>query len=453
MLHDAWAALDGDGGEVEDDPRGDILPSPLAVGELACATVTAALLAAAELAEARGTARPAVSIDPAHVAAAFVSERFTRVAGRPFSAGFHALSAFMPAADGWVRLHGNYPHHRRALLAALDASDADEVRAAVADRRAVEVEDAVVAAGGCAAAVRDEEKWAAHPQGAAVAASPLLDVAPAGEAPPLPPLPAGGLPAAGLRVLDLTRVIAGPVGTRMLGALGADVLRIDPAFLPELEEQAVDAGPGKRSAFLDLREASDRATFEELLAGADVLVHGYRPGALAAHGLGGAELAERHAHLTVVALSAWGATGPWGGRRGFDSLVQAATGIATACRQPGEEAPGRLPAQALDHGTGYLIAAAGLRGLTTRAQAGRAVHAELALARTAHWLLRQPRRAEGAGPAGSEPDAAPYLVTLPSPRGDVTLVAPPGRLDGRPLRWRSAPPALGADPPAWPTPP
>jgi crotonobetainyl-CoA:carnitine CoA-transferase CaiB-like acyl-CoA transferase len=460
MLREAWRALGGDPGAAGIDASDDILPSPLAVGELACATVTAALLAAAELAEARGGARPAVSIDPAHVAAAFVSERFTRVAGRSFPAGFHALSAFMPAADGWVRLHGNYPHHRLALLAALDAHDAEEVRAAVAERRAIDVEDAVVAAGGCAAAVRDEEEWAAHPQGAAVAAAPLLDLAPAADAPPLPALPAGALPAAGLRVLDLTRVIAGPVGTRMVGALGADVLRIDPPFLPELEEQAVDAGPGKRSAFLDLREAAGRATFEELLAGADVLVHGYRPGALAAYGLGGAELSERHPHLTVVALSAWGSAGPWGDRRGFDSLVQAATGIAVACRTPGDDAPGKLPAQALDHGTGYLIAAAALRGLADRARGGRAVHAELALARTAHWLLQQPRRGEPDAserprrpePAGPSSDATAYLVTLPSPRGDVTLVAPPGRLDGRPLKWRSASPAPGADPPSWDTP-
>jgi crotonobetainyl-CoA:carnitine CoA-transferase CaiB-like acyl-CoA transferase len=452
MLREAWSALGGDPGAVELDARGEILPSPLPAGELACATVTAALLAAAELAEARGGARPAVSIEAQHVATAFVSERFTRVAGRPFAAGFHALSAFMPAADGWVRLHGNYPHHRVALLAALDVRDPDNVRAAVAERRAVEVEEAVVAAGGCAAAVRDEATWAAHPQGAAVAAVPLLDLAPVGAAPPRAPLSPGALPAAGLRVLDLTRVIAGPVGTRMLGALGADVLRIDPPFLPEPEEQAVDALPGKRSAFLDLRDAAGRATFEQLLAGADVLVHGYRPGALAAHGLGGRELAERHPHLTVVALSAWGSTGPWGDRRGFDSLVQAATGIATACRPPGEDTPGRLPAQALDHGTGYLIAAAALRGLATRERDGCAVHAELALACTAHWLLQQPRRAAPAGDAAGAPDATPYLVTLPSPRGEITLVAPPGRLDGRTLRWRSAPPALGADPPTWATP-
>ena len=453
MMREAWEALGGEPGAIDavEVGGGGILPSPLAAGELACATVAAALAAAAELAEARGRARPAVSIDAAHVEVAFVSERHCRVGGRPFAAGFHPLSAFMPAADGWVRLHANYPHHRLALLAALGASDEPGVAAAVAERGAVDVEDAVVAAGGCAAAVRDEATWAAHPQGRAVAAQPLLDFAPlpAG-APPLRPLPAPDtLPAAGLRVLDLTRVIAGPVGTRMLAALGADVLRIDPPFLPEPEEQLVDTGPGKRSALLDLRDGADRARFESLLADADVLVHGYRPGGLAAFGLDPVSLAGRHPHLTVVQLSAWGATGPWGERRGFDSLVQAATGIAAACTERGADAPGRLPAQALDHGTGYLIAAAALRGLAHRAGDGRAAHAELGLARTARWLLGAPR---GAARAGAPTDPESFLVTLPSRRGEVTLVAPPGRLDGRPLTWPSAPPIAGADDPSWLTP-
>jgi crotonobetainyl-CoA:carnitine CoA-transferase CaiB-like acyl-CoA transferase len=224
----------------------------------------------------------------------------------------------------------------------------------------------------------------------------------------------------------------------MLGALGAEVLRIDPPHVPEIPHQAMEGGPGKRSAFLDLRAAAARSTFEALLRDADVLVHGYRPGALAAFGIDPPALAERHPHLAVVTLSAWGTAGPWAYRRGFDSLVQAASGIATACGDPG-----KLPAQALDHGTGYLIAAVALRALTLRADEGRAAHAELALARTAHWLLAQPRED---APESGELDASPYLTTL---AGDITLVAPPGSLDGEPLRWRSPPSASGADAPAW----
>jgi crotonobetainyl-CoA:carnitine CoA-transferase CaiB-like acyl-CoA transferase len=461
MLDEAWAALRGDPAAVGDLDvvwRDELLPSPLPVAELASATVAAALLAAGELAEARGRPRPAVALDPAHVAAAFLSERYARAGDAPPPSLFHPLSAFLPAADGWVRTHANYPHHRAALLAALGITREEDVRAALAERAAVEVEDAVAAAGGCAAAVRDEAAWRAHPQGAAIAratagslrppgaddgtptaSATLLDFAPATRATerPLPPLPAGALPAAGTRVLDLTRVIAGPVGTRMLGALGAEVLRIDPPHLPEIPHAAMEGGPGKRSAFLDLRAPRGRATLEDLLHDADVLVHGYRPGALAAFGIDPPALAERHPHLAVVTLSAWGTAGPWAQRRGFDSLVQAASGIATACGDPG-----KLPAQALDHGTGYLIAAAALRAITERTRHGRAVHAELALARTAHWLLAQSRRD---APEPAELDPAPYLQAL----GDITLVAPPGSLDGDPLRWLTPPPEAGGDAPRW----
>lgn len=454
MLAHAWGALGGTpaaAAQVELTGGGPYLPSALPVDELACATFATALLAAAELASARGRGRaPAVSFDAAHVAAAFRSERFVRVDGETLGQLFDPMSSFMRAADGWVRLHGNYPHHRAALRRALGVGpDAghEAVRQAVAARRAVDVEEAVVAAGGCAAAVRDPAAWVRHPQGAAVASQPLLDMAPGlAEAPPLPPLADDAPPGAGLRVLDLTRVIAGPVATRFLAALGCEVLRVDPPGLPEIPLQAVDTGAGKRSTLLDLRDRADRATFEDLLAEADVLVQAYRPGALAAFGLDAASLAERHPGLTTVTLSAWGG-GPWAGRRGFDSLVQAATGIATTSAQPGSDAPGALPAQALDHGTGYLVAAAALRGLARRATEGRALHARLALARTAAWLLAAGPRQSAA--SAEEVDPAPFLEQLDSPLGTVTVVGPPGRLDGQPLRWARGPVALGADAPVW----
>jgi crotonobetainyl-CoA:carnitine CoA-transferase CaiB-like acyl-CoA transferase len=242
---------------------------------------------------------------------------------------------------------------------------------------------------------------------------------------PARPLPAAArLPASGVRLLDLTRVIAGPVGTRYLGALGADVLRIDPPALPELALQVADGVVGKRLVERDLRAEPLQA---DELEGFDVVVHGYRPGALARLGLSGDELAERHPHLTVVQLSAWGTRGPWGMRRGFDSLVQAATGIADALRDE-KGTPGALPVQALDHATGYRIAAAALRGLTRRARGEGAEHASLALAQTAadlsqkgQSLLRQWPQVEG-----------PPLQGLPDGRA---VVPPPGSLDGVALEY------------------
>jgi crotonobetainyl-CoA:carnitine CoA-transferase CaiB-like acyl-CoA transferase len=254
------------------------------------------------------------------------------------------------------------------------------------------------------------------------------------------PAPARFRGAQGLRVLDLTRVIAGPVGTRTLAAHGADVLRIESPRLPEDPAALLDTGPGKRHTTLDLASPGDRARLEELLSRADVLVQGHRPGALAAHGLAPELLAERYPGLVVVSLSAWGAAGPWARRRGFDSLVQAATGIA-AVTAAADGTPGVLPAQALDHATGYLVAATVLRALTESARQGGSWHGELSLAQLAHWLLAAPRMpdADGAG----DVDPAPYLADLDTPVGRLTVVRPPGA----PM-WRSGPvpvDAAGAD--------
>ena len=212
-------------------------------------------------------------------------------------------------------------------------------------RNAEELEGAIFAAGGCAAALRERAAWESHPQGRVLAElRGLLDLDEgAGDARPLGELLPDQPPAAGVRVLDLTRVIAGPVAGRTLAALGAEVLRIDPPGLPELERSALDGGPGKRSALLDLRTTTGRATFHHLLEHADALIEGYRPGALDALGFGTAELSARYPNLVTASLSAWGHAGPWGGRRGFDSLVQSASGIAAECTDGGDEKPARCP--------------------------------------------------------------------------------------------------------------
>jgi crotonobetainyl-CoA:carnitine CoA-transferase CaiB-like acyl-CoA transferase len=244
-----------------------------------------------------------------------------------------------------------------------------------------------------------------------------------------------------VRVLDLTRVIAGPVAGRTLAAMGAEVLRIDPPSLPEDPAIHLDTGPGKRTAVLDLAERRSR---ESLLAGADVILSGYRPGALARFGLRSDQLAARHPHLVQVSLSAWGTRGPWGARRGFDSLVQAAAGIALECAAA-DGSPGALPAQALDHATGHLIAALALRGLARRIRGDRVPAARLALARTAATLLAAPRPSPTATDATGRADPDRHRVTF----GELSLIAPPGTLDGRPLAWPHGPRALGSDPPAW----
>jgi CoA-transferase family III len=428
------------------------LGGPLAVDELAVGAVACALMAAAELATARGARRPAIGLSGEHVALSFGSERHVLIDGRPTGAGFAPLSRLVRCANGgWLRTHGNYPHHAAAIGRALDIDvSGDQQRAAqrleqaALSAEAIELESAVVAAGGCAAALRTRQQWDSHAAGRAVAATPLLSVEHelATRAEPALPSPVDATrPCEGIRVLDLTRVIAGPVGARTLAALGADVLRVDPPQLPEIPEGHIDTGAGKRAATLDLVDAERR---EALLAGAHVLLTGYRPGALERFGLNAADVAERHPHLVQVSLSAWGTTGPWGGRRGFDSLVQVASGIAVECAGA-DGTPGVLPAQALDHATGYLMAAAALRALAMRAAGEATGPARLSLARTAQELLRAPRPEVTASSATGAADPDAHRVIF----GRVSLIAPPGTLDRRSLRWPHGSHELGSDSPSW----
>jgi crotonobetainyl-CoA:carnitine CoA-transferase CaiB-like acyl-CoA transferase len=470
-LDEAWSVLDREAAGVppwagELIVTGDAggLPSHLPVEEVAIACAGTALLAAAALHAARGGAHPrTVRIDRGHVAAAFRSEAWVQVNGAPARAGFAPLSRFWRASDGWVRTHANYPWHGEALLRALGTpGDPERVAAAIAGLGAREVEDLVVGAGGVAAAVRTEAGWRGEPAGRAIAATRLVEGATpqpggwdgvhsiAGAAPRR--RAAGAQPASGLRVLDLTRVIAGPVATRYLAALGADVLRLDPPHRPELPEQTRDGLLGKRSALLDFGAPDGSARLHELLDGADVLVHGYRPHALERFGLGPPTLAERHPGLVVVSLSAWGSSGPWGGRRGFDSIVQAASGIAVA-ESPDGERPGAMPCQLLDHGTGYLCAATVLRALAAQAARGGTLFRELSLARTGQWLLSQPQggTVTAADRGQTAADAAPeaWLTTVGSAEGPVTVVRPLGQLDELELAWPSPLTRYGGDPPSW----
>ncbi|MEV5420733.1 CoA transferase [Streptomyces albogriseolus] len=445
-----WSGLGGDPAllsRVSAVERPGVLPSRLPVREFAGACVGVCALAAAELAARRtgGGEVPAVRVDDGAVATAFVSERHLRTDGRA-AESFAPLSRFWRTADGWVRTHANYPHHRARLLTALGApEDPDAVAAVLARRSAREVEETVTAAGGLAVALRTPEEWAAHGQAAAVARLPLvervrLDAAPAREF-----TAAGGdplLPAAGLRVLDLTRVVAGPVATRTLALLGADVLRLDPPGLPELPDQHTDTGFGKRSALVDL--ASGREVFEELLARADVVVTGYRPGSLDRFGLSAEALAGRRPGVVVAQLSAWGATGPWAARRGFDSLVQVATGIAHIEGDHGR--PGALPAQALDHGTGYLLAAGVLRALSDQADAGGGRLVRVALARTAAEVRAG---ADDSAAHGGEVPATPWLAERNSPLGRLRYALPPVDFEGGPRDWARPPGAWGADAARW----
>ncbi|NKB59701.1 MAG: acyl-CoA transferase [Alphaproteobacteria bacterium] len=421
-----------------------ILPSWFAVSDFAAATVGAAGIALSRYAANGGMAAP-VTVD-------------RRLASLWFGMTIHPEGWEMPpvwdavagdyqAKDGWIRLHTNADHHRAVALSVLGtAEDRDEVTAAVANWEVGKLEAAIVAAGGCAATMRSLDAWADHPQGGAVAQEPLVAWAEHDSAEPKSEPIDPARPLAGLRVLDLTRVLAGPVATRFLAAFGADVLRIDPLNYDEANV-APEVTLGKRCAELNLRDADDRKIFEGLLSSADVLVHGYRAGALPGLAYGPEERRALNPGLVDVSHNAYGWTGPWADWRGFDSLVQMSSGIAQhGMAQAGAEKPVPLPVQALDHGTGYLIAASVLHALAARRQ-GRVMSARLSLARTARLLTKEQ----------TSPTEDPIQEGADDIASDVENTTwGPARRTGFPLmvgaivpRWDYPATALGSAVPAW----
>jgi hypothetical protein len=339
-----------------------------------------------------------------------------------------------------VRIHANFAHHRDGALRLLglppgDATPRADVARALRDRDAFEFEQAAADAGMVVAALRSVDEWDAHPQGLAVALGPLIHIEKIGEAPPvaLPPLSHASRPLRGLRVLDLTRILAGPVGGRALAAYGADVMLVNSPHLPNIEAIA-DTSRGKLSAHADLRSNADRAAFEEVLRGAHVLLQGYRPGSLASLGYGPREVAALRPGVVVVSLSAYGPTGPWAGRRGFDSLVQTATGFNHAEGQAfGEGPPRALPMQILDHASGYLIALGAQAAMIRQMTEGGSWHVQVSLARTGRWLRRLGRVANGAD--GPPPDFAGLLETSSSGFGELVALRHAAQFSRTPAGW------------------
>lgn len=404
------------------------LPSRLATGDLAWFAVTSVLHAINRLEQP----------DPERIAVAYRSDRLLRIDGEAPPV-WAPLSGFWRANDGWLRTHGNYPHHAAALCRGLDLptdASADDLAAAFAAASVQESVDRITAAEGLAVAVHHENP--AYDR--VLRARPLVEIRRTGDAAPPnnTPFTDSTAPLRGIRVLDLTRVIAGPVCTRTLAALGADVLRIDSPHLPEPVWQHLDTGHGKRSALLDARSPQ----MTTLLAEADVIVLGYRPAALARLGLSPGALAKKHPGLIIAQLSAWGLDQP--DRAGFDSLVQAESGIAMI-ESPDGERPGVLPAQALDHSAGYLLAASICETLAQREREGGGWHVATSLRRVAAELLGMPRRAE--------PEPARQIdPTLHSQEFSVdghTIVTAASALPGFSF---AAPRPWGADRPQWQSP-
>jgi crotonobetainyl-CoA:carnitine CoA-transferase CaiB-like acyl-CoA transferase len=428
-----------------------VLPSSFAVGTAAQSTIAAAALSACELGHLRGAPRQQVAVGMLH--AALDCTAWFSVDGR-VPPQWDPFSGLYRCSDGWVRVHANFAHHRDGALRLMGLTPATAQRAdaeaAMAAWKALDFEQAAAEAGLVAAALRRFDEWDATPQGQAVAAQPLFSLERIGDAPPLglPPLHVHERPLTGLRVLDLTRVLAGPVGCRALAAYGADVMLVNSPHLPNIEAIA-DTSRGKLSAHADLRGEAGRDALARLLADAHVFVQGYRPGGLAALGFGAEEVVARRPGIVYVSLTAYGTEGPWSQRRGFDSLVQTAMGFNHAEGEAaGDGRPRPLPMQILDEATGYLMAMGAAAALWRQQQEGGSWHVRVSLAQTGHWL-RGLGRVPG-GLATARPDLEPWLESAPSGFGELRGLRHSARLTRTPVVWARPSMPPGSHAPAWP---
>lgn len=429
-----------------------VLPSSFAVGTAMQASVAAAALAAAEVFHTRTGKAQRVGVEMRAAAVAARSERYLEIDGKPAPELWDKIAGAYRCGDGrYVRLHTNFPHHRDGVLKLLGcANEKAAVAEALKGWKAFDFEEAAAKANLVVAAMRAFDEWDAHPQGQAVARLPLMTTERIGDAAPRK-WPEGARPLAGIRVLDLTRIIAGPVGTMTLAAHGADVMLITAPNLPSVAPLVIDTGRGKLSAQVDLHDAKGRETFAALLRDADIVVQGYRPGGLEALGFGPGDAARISPGIIYVSLSAYSHEGPWASRRGFDSLVQTASGFNDAeARAFGDEGPRPLPAQILDHASGYLLAYGAMSALLRQRAGGGSWHVRLSLAQTGFWL-RALGRIDGV--AAHDPQRSDILDCLqesPSGFGLLSAVRHAATMSETPPHWARPSVRLGSDAPRWP---
>jgi crotonobetainyl-CoA:carnitine CoA-transferase CaiB-like acyl-CoA transferase len=456
ILADLWLLAGGDAAALDavtltgEEPQ---LPSSFRVAAAAQASIAAAGLAAAQIWKLRSGQSQNVTVDIRHAVVECRSERYLRVDGNGPPPAWDAIAGIYKTRDRrFVRLHTNFVHHRDAVCKVLNCKpERDEVQAALMRWDAEAFETAVYAAGGVVAMMRSHEEWSALPQAKALSELPLISIEKIGEAAPRL-WPKGDRPLAGLRVLDLSRVIAGPVAGRTFAAHGADVLLVSGPDLPAIPWLAIDTGRGKLTSFIELRSEQGRGVLRDLLAQADIFSQGYRPHALANLGFSPQDAARISPGIVVVSLSAYGHSGPWAERRGFDSLVQTATGFNHAEGQAaGVESPKELPAQILDHATGYLMAFGAMMARARQVREGGSWHVRVSLAQTGRWLWNLGRVADGLKAEDLKRDAvSPFVEEAPSGFGQLHSIRHSAGLSKTPAFWARPAMPLGSHPPEWP---
>jgi crotonobetainyl-CoA:carnitine CoA-transferase CaiB-like acyl-CoA transferase len=433
------------GREVAFSGADPFFPTPYLVGTAGAAALGAVGLAAADLWFLRTKRSQDVKVEMRAAAASLRSARYLKVDGQSPKEIWDPLSGYYPVKDGrWVSIHCNFRNHRDAAMKVLGATDRAAAEQASRGWDGLALEEAIHAAKGCAGFARTGAEWALHPHAAAVATQPLLEIVKIGDAPPQP-LPEGVRPLAGVRVLDLTRVLAGPTCARTLAEHGADVLKITGAHLPDSGSSELDTGIGKLSAHLDLRTPEGADTLRTLLREADVFSQSYRPGALAARGFSPEQAAAQRPGIVYVTLSAWGTAEPWRDRRGFDSIVQTVSGMAYA---QGGDKPKLMPVSAIDYVSGYLMAYGAMVALARRVRAGGSWLVRVSLARTGKWIVDQGTIADFS--SVQNPEVKDLLIKTKAPAGEIEHLKPVLELSETPPYWERPPVPLGTHRAEWP---
>ena len=435
-----------------------ILPTSFRIGDTSTAALSAVGLAVSDLWESKTGRKQRVSVDARRATASLRSGKYMQMDGAGVSTERNMVMGTYPTKDGrWSYLHCNFPNHRSAALSVLGVhEDRDEVTKAVAKWDAFDLEEAIIEARGAGGMVRSMEEWAIHPQAAAIASLPLMDIVKIADSPP-EPLPDGSRPLSGVRVLDLTRVLAGPTCARTLAEHGADVMKITAGHLPNIGYQEYDTGHGKLNATLDLRDGRQMETLRGLVRQTDVFSQGYRPGTLGGRGLSPEELAELRPGIVYISLSAFSHEGPWASRRGFDTVVQTVSGIT---QRQGELFPGAIPGpqfypvSAIDYLTGYLMAFGGIVALNKRIHEGGSWLVRISLAQVGRWLVSQgeiPETQLKAVAAEFTPEeVASWLMVSETPMGNLGHLSPVIGLSESAPRWSRPSVPLGYHDPVWP---
>jgi crotonobetainyl-CoA:carnitine CoA-transferase CaiB-like acyl-CoA transferase len=456
ILANIWTSAGGDPSALNavmltgEQPQ---LPSSFRVAAAAQVGIAATGLAAAQVWKLRSGQSQDVAVDMRHAVVECRSERYLRVDGKPPPPTWDVIAGIYRTRDQrFVRLHTNFRHHRDAICKVLNCKpERDEVQAALMQWDGEAFETAAYAAGGVVAMMRSHEEWSDLPHAKALAELPLVSIEKIGEAAPKP-WPKGDRPLAGVRVLDLSRVIAGPVAGRTLAVHGADVLLISGPDLPAIPWLTIDTGRGKLTSFVELRSEQGRDVFRGLLAQADIVSQGYRPKSIAALGFSPEDAAKINPGIVYVSLSAYGHAGPWAERRGFDSLVQTSTGFNHAEGQAaGVDGPKELPAQMLDHATGHLMAFGAIMAKARQSREGGSWHVRVSLAQTGRWLRNLGRVADGFKTEDLRGEAVtPFMEEIPSGFGPLRSVSHSAVLSKTPAFWARPAMPLGSHPPQWP---